>query len=246
MRANPYTAEQYLREYLLFHYGQRRDLCPFRFVPTPVLRFHTRLREECLRPVDSAGATRGLDIGCGVGRFTFELGCVVDQVLGIDSSAPFIAAARQMARRQSLTIPVKQTGREAVVRRLMLPRALRQSRVQFQVGDALNLRALDEKPFHVVAAINLLCRLPRPRQFLAQLGKWVLPGGQLLIASPYTWMEEWTAPNQWVTAKDMQALLCPQFRLVRRCDLPFLIREHRRKYQLGVSEVMVWERKKVR
>jgi hypothetical protein len=38
-------------------------------------------------------------------------------------------------------------------------------------------------------------------------------------------------------------LLRPHFRLARRGDLPFLIREHRRKYQLVVAEVFTFVRR---
>jgi hypothetical protein len=41
----------------------------------------------------------------------------------------------------------------------------------------------------------------------------------------------------------VQSLLRPHFRLARHGDLPFLIREHRRKYQLVVAEVFTFIRR---
>ncbi len=243
MTANAYETDRYLNEYLLFHYGEPRDLCPFRVVSPEALRFHARIREECLFPVRASGPTCGLDIGCGVGRFTFELGRVVDRALGIDNSTRFIQAARRMAKRRATAVQIKESGTQFVKRKVALPQPLRQSRVEFRIGDAQRLNALATQAFHVVAALNLLCRLPRPRRFLEQLRRIVLPRGQLVIASPFSWLEEHTPRREWLTSEEVQNVLQPHFRLVRRRDLPFLIREHRRKYQLVVSEVSVYLRR---
>lgn len=242
MTENPYESLRYLEEYLLFHYGQPRRVCPFPFIPSGLLRFHERLRRECLMPIRAAGPTRALDLGCGVGRFTFELGRVADRALGLDSSRRFVAAARRMARDKALTVQVGESGGQFGSRRLVLPHALRRSVVEFDTADALDLSALPEAAFQVVAAINLLCRLASPRRFLEQTPRVVAPGGQLLIASPFSWLKQYTPRRQWLTSLQVRLLLSPHFRLRRRRDLPLVIREHRRKYQLIVSEVLVFQR----
>ncbi len=244
-KPNPYETSRYLEEYLLFHYGSPRELCPFQFVPRQLMRFHERLRRECLLPLDRAapGPTRALDIGCGVGRFTFELGRVADQALGLDSSRPFVDAARRMARDKAVTVQVTDSGLQSLARRLVLPRALQRSQVQFDVGDALDLGALPGAAFQIVAAINLLCRLASPRRFLEQVPRLVAPGGQLLLASPNSWLEQYTPQDQWLPNRQVRQMLEPHSQLRRRLDLPLLIREHRRKYELVVSEVMVFRRR---
>ncbi|MGA2660936.1 MAG: methyltransferase domain-containing protein [Verrucomicrobiota bacterium] len=242
MTENPYETQRYLDEYLLFHYGQARRVCPFSFIGSELLRFHERLRRECLLPIRAPGSTRALDIGCGVGRFTFELGRVANRALGLDSSRRFVDAARRMARDKALTVRVSESGGQFMSRRLILPRALRSSVVEFDTADALDLSALPEAGFQVVAAINLLCRLGSPRRFLQQTPRLVAPGGQLLIASPFSWLEQHTPRGQWLTSRQVRLLLRPHFRLRRRRDLPLVIREHRRKYQLIVSEVLVFQR----
>ncbi len=243
MRADPYETTQYLQEYLLLHYGPPGELCAFPVVPRGWLRFHERLREEYLLPLHPGGDARGLDLGCAVGRFTFELGRVLDQVLGLDRSRLFIRTARQMAKRHALDVRVKDTGARFRSCRLALPKALRRGRVEFRVGDALDLAAFPDGAFQIISAINLIDRLPRPRQFLLQLPRLLAPGGQLLLASPFTWLEQYTPPREWLTSQQVQALLHPYFRLARHGDLPFVIREHRRKYQLGVAEVRTFIRR---
>jgi SAM-dependent methyltransferase len=243
VRANPYETARYLHEYLVLHYGRAAELCPFAAVPREWLHFHERLRREYVLPVRASGPSRGLDLGCAVGRFTFELGRVVSHVLGLDNSRAFIQAAQRLAKRHHLEVAVPESGAQVHLRRLVLPSALRRSRVEFQTGDALDLAALPDRAFHVVSAINLIDRLPRPRRFLRQLPRLLVPGGQLLLASPFTWLGQYTPSREWVTSQQVQALLRPHFRLARHGDLPFLIREHRRKYQLVVAEAFTFIRR---
>ena len=241
--ANAYETQEFVQQYLLFHYGAPRDLCPLRFIPLHQLRFHRRLLRECVLPISFAKPTRALDIGCAVGRFTFELGRVVDQVLGIDRSAAFIEAARQMAQSGGLPVRVKESGDSFKTRALKLPAELRRGSVGFQVGDAEDPALFSNPPAHLVAAINLICRLSCPRQFLARLERLVVPGGQLIVASPFSWLADYTSRNEWLTPRDVTAILRPHFRLIRRRELPFFIREHRRKYELVVSQVSTYVRR---
>ncbi len=105
------------------------------------------------------------------------------------------------------------------------------------------LAAFPDQAFQVVAAINLIDRLPQPRAFLRQLPRLLSPGGQLLLASPFTWLEAYTPCREWVTSDQVLELLRPDFRLARHGQLPFLIREHRRKFQLVVAEVFTFVRR---
>ena len=243
MRRNPYETRRFLEEYMLFHYGKPSDLCPFNFIPRDFLRFHERLRKECLRPVGKHPAIRALDIGCSVGRFSFELACVAHEVLGIDNSIQFIEAARAIARKKSVRLSVRESGDTFRKCNVTLPKPLGAGSVHFKVGSALNLLPFCTSPFQIVAAVNLLCRIPFPRKFLQELSSIVAPGGQLILASPYSWLEEYTPRKEWLTPKQAEQILRPHFRPAKRCEIPFLIREHGRKYQLVVSEVRTFVRR---
>ena len=95
---------------------------------------------------------------------------------------------------------------------------------------------------------NLLCRLPDPDAFLSRAASLVKSGGQLLLTTPFTWLEEYTPKERWIGGIDPERrseneLMCrleESFRLHRRIDLPFLIREHERKYQLGIALGTSW------
>lgn len=239
---NPYESRAYLDQYLLFHWGQPRDLHPIPFIPPGELQFHQRIVDECILPVSFGHPTHGLDIGCAVGAFTFELGRVVDHVVGVDNSHAFIEAARRMAECRRITVDIKEFGNRVKSRTLVLPSRLKNRRVEFRVGDATDPALFGCPPVHVVAAINLICRLPSPAVFLGQLHKLVVPGGQLILASPFTWLEKYTAPAEWLDSAKLTRILRPHFRLARHRELPFIIREHRRMYQLILSQVWTWVR----
>lgn len=107
--------------------------------------------------------------------------------------------------------------------------------------------------FDTILASNLLCRLPNPRKFLADIPNFLNPGGTLVLVSPYSWLEEYTPVSEWVGAvaeapnsgEEVKLILGhkgTKLELIHRQDMPFLIREHERKYQYGVSDCMVWRK----
>ena len=60
------------------------------------------------------------------------------------------------------------------------------------------------------------------------------------LATPLTWLEEFTPKENWLgddggAEKKLKELLSPFFKFEKKCDLPFVIREHRRKFQFSVS-----------
>ena len=80
------------------------------------------------------------------------------------------------------------------------------------------------------------------------------PGGQLILTSPYTWLEDYTPRENWLggnardgkprrTLDGLKGELAQSFELTRTLDLPFLIREHARKFQWSVAQASVWRRK---
>ena len=104
--------------------------------------------------------------------------------------------------------------------------------------------------FDIVLAANLLCRLPDPRVFLERVPHLVKPGGQLLLTTPFSWLEQFTARDHWIGGRDeaesveeLTRLLEPHFELKLSKDLPFLIREHARKFQWSVAWGTRWVRR---
>lgn len=99
--------------------------------------------------------------------------------------------------------------------------------------------------FDRVHAANLLCRLSEPERLLENLPSLVKSGGELVLATPCTWLEEFTPSVNWPmnsTFEWLLSTLTPAFSLLRRADEPFLIRETARKFQWTTSLVTVWRR----
>jgi putative 4-mercaptohistidine N1-methyltranferase len=249
MSATDYESTRLLDEYLLFHYGEPERLLPWAEGPRGALEFPRRCVEETLAPGDLPPTARALDLGCAVGRASFELSRHCAEVVGIDYSRTFITAARALARGESLAYRVKETGDWHEPAEARLPAGVNPERVRFEVGDAHAVRE-DVGDFDVVLACNLLCRLREPRLLLARLPRLVRPGGWLVLTTPHSWMEEFTAKESWLGARQrgeaplavIEASLAPAFALERHRDLPFLIREHARKFQWSVAEASVWRR----
>ncbi|MBX3681586.1 MAG: SAM-dependent methyltransferase, partial [Thauera sp.] len=93
------------------------------------------------------------------------------------------------------------------------------------------------------------------RRFLADVPRRLKPGGLLLLASPYTWLEEHTKREEWIggfkkdgesytTLDGLKDLLAADFELVQGPQaVPFVIRETRRKHQHTLSELTVWRKR---
>ncbi|MBL6764738.1 MAG: putative 4-mercaptohistidine N1-methyltransferase [Verrucomicrobiae bacterium] len=250
--ADFYESDRAVSEYLFFHYGNPSDLLPWDFGPDNGLNYPARCADLLdLSTPSSVG--RALDLGCAVGRSTFELARHCGEVLGIDYSLRFIeeASALCAAGERAYRYVVEGTiVREAVAK---VGDGIDRSRVSFRQGDAGDLPDGLGR-FDVVLMANLLCRLPRPREALAQIAALIETGGQLLITTPCTWMEEYTPRENWLggfvregnevrTLDSLHEILGRDFELEERRDLPFLIREHERKFQWSVAEGTRWRRR---
>ncbi len=75
-----------------------------------------------------------------------------------------------------------------------------------------------------------------------------------MLVSPYSWLEEYTPKANWIgavvksgvdmySADALNVILSVDFDKVDETDMPFLIREHVRKFQWGCSHAVVWRRK---
>ncbi len=247
-----YETDRAASEYLLLHYGTK--WLPEGIASEAALNFPARCVSQCLDAANLPGAARALDLGCAVGRSTFELASVCQEVIGIDYSKSFVSIAENLRRRGSLKFQIATEGDLTIPATAKVPSGINRSRLRFEQGDATKLRnGLGQ--FDVVLMANLIDRLYDPRRCLEQMGGLVKAGGRLVITSPYTWLEEYTPRRNWLggfvrngrsvsTLQGLTDALRPWFVRESRRDLPFLIREHARKFQLGIAEATVWRRRR--
>lgn len=139
-----------------------------------------------------------LDAGCAVGRLSFELARHAELVIGIDRSAGFVLAARELARGNRLDYELLSEGELYESRAARLPADLPGQRVEFLVADALAL-PFPAGLFRTAASLNLLDRVPLPRLHLAELDR-VSSKTQatLLLADPWSWAAGPAQPEEWL------------------------------------------------
>lgn len=239
MSDNIYETDKLVSEYLLFHYGTPDQILGWDHGPVSALGFPVRIAEQ----FSPGRADRALDLGCAVGRSTYELSRSAEEVIGIDFSQAFVEAATRMGLEKRATVERLEEAGITTPVELCLPARVGQP--VFEQGDAMDLRG-DLGSFDRVLAANLLCRLPEPQRLLDRLPELVRPGGELVLTTPCTWLEEFTPPGNWPaggTLAWLQRELAPAFLLEDRRDEPFLIRETARKFQWTVALLTRWRRR---
>lgn len=243
-----YETERMLSEYAEFHYGDTYYDVP---------NFPRALARIAIEAMGDRPARKALDLGCAVGRATFELAEHFQQVTGIDFSARFINLGVQLASQGVIRYAIADEGdlvlyRERQLADLDLGDVA--DRVEFFQGDACNLKD-NITGFDLIVAANLIDRLYDPGLFLRDIHQRLNPGGILLIASPYTWLEEHTEKDKWLggfkqdgenvtTLDGLKGALLPHFDLMQAPrQVPFVIRETSRKFQHTLSDVTLWLRR---
>jgi len=241
-----YETDTLVTQYLEFHYGPEA---------LGVANFPRACAAAAVRHLPVERRRKCLDIGCSVGRSAFEFAREFAHVDAIDFSARFIRSGVRLQDGGELHYEVPIEGDLNVARSVSLDGlglAGVGDRVAFTQGDACNLKSL-YTDYDLVFAGNLIDRLYDPSLFLDLIGGRVLPGGLLVITSPYTWLEEYTPKSKWLGGRrehgeplggfdGLSRILEDRFELVDRIDVPFVIRETARKHQHSIAEMTVWRR----
>ncbi|XP_020368585.2 uncharacterized protein LOC109913482 [Rhincodon typus] len=254
-RENVYETQRALNEYLLFHFGSSQELSLYINDTVALQNFPQRCAQECLKyfTQQSGVPNRALDIGCAVGRASFEMARVFQEVVGIDYSLSFVSACNQLKEKGQLPYCALTEGELGTQHMAVVPTDIDRTRCFFRQGDACNLSS-DLGSFGCVLAANLICRLPDPFAFFHRLPELVAPGGILVITSPYTWLEEFTPKSRWLGGyKDvsgnevrgfdtMKRVFSPHFELLAEKNEPIVIRETARKHQWTMAHMTIWRR----
>lgn len=188
---NVYETDELIAQYCEFHYGSE-NFGVKNFCLNSVELIKTYLKD---------GKTKkALDLGCSVGRSTFELAKIFDEVVGIDFSANFINVGVKLKIYDSLIYKVKKEGdifEEKSVSLKSLSLEQIKEKVTFMQGDACNLKDI-YTDFDLVFCSNLIDRLYYPQKFLDDIPLRINKNGLLVLLSPYTWMEDYTPKENWL------------------------------------------------
>lgn len=244
---NIYETNKLVSSYLHFHYGESYF---------GVNNYPVACIDACMSYLQDAQKQKALDLGCSVGRASFELARYFDHVDGIDFSARFIQHGFRLQEDGCIRYTIPTEGELVVYKECDLTELDYQGvkhKVEFIQGDACNL-----KPgfcgYDLIFCGNLIDRLYDPLRFLKTIPARLNRGGFLALVSPYTWLEEYTEKSKWLggiklngenftTLDGLKQALLGQFDLVDTRDIPFVIRETQRKFQHTVAQMTVWQRK---
>lgn len=244
---NVYETNELISQYLEFHYGDEYFDVP---------NFCVNGVRQCLTEIQPHQTAKVLDIGCSVGRASFELAKTFDHVDAIDFSARFIQQAYSLTEQGEKRYTIRTEGDLVDFKSVTLELLGYQDvadKINFVQGDACNLKP-QFNGYDLIYASNLIDRLSEPKRFLSTIHERINEGGYLIIASPYTWLEEYTDKANWLggikvhgenftTLDGLTETLIPHFELVAVKEIPFVIRETKRKYQHSISEMTIWRKR---
>ena len=246
---NMYETDDLVSQYMAFHYGESHF---------GVENYPAKCAALCIEGMQDQPREKALDLGCAVGRTTFELARSFDRVTGVDLSSRFIDSANTLKEQGKLGYFHRDEGElgelvQANLEEFGLCKA--RDKVDFLVEDASALGS-HHVDYDLIFAGNLIDRLRDPAGCLGKLHRYLKPGGLLVISSPYTLLTEHTPRAKWIGGfmKDgrqiqvfdgLRSCLEPHFRLDKApIDVPFVIRETRRKFQHTIAEMSFWRRHK--
>ena len=249
IKMNVYELDSAVSQYIEFHYGETYFNVP---------NFPVTCIEHCMKAAGDVPRARALDLGCATGRSSFELARHFEQVDAIDFSARLIQAPSELQASGIQRYAIQDEGDIVTYKEISIEDLGYQGikdNVTFMQGDACNL---PEKftNYDLVFAGNLIDRLYDPDKFLQLIKSRIRSGGVLVLTSPYTWLEEFTERKNWLggykadtgenftTLEGIAAALEPEFTPIDKpIDVPFVIRETRRKFQHTVAELSAWKKR---
>jgi len=245
---NTYETDELVSQYLEFHYGDEYF---------GVKNFPKACVDTIFKQAKEKTFNRALDLGCAVGRSSFELAKKIQQIDAIDFSQNFINNAQHLAENGMIRYSITDEGALSISKNVSLDDLgliNTAKRIHFTQGDACDLNTnLDQ--YDLIFAGNLIDRLNNPKDFLSSINKRINMGGLLVLTSPYTWLEEFTPVKNWVggyqaegksktSLEGLSDILKDNFdQYAKPIDIPFVIRETSRKYQHTIAQMTFWERK---
>lgn len=244
----PEPARALLGTYMDFHYGDARD-APAALGPAADPRAFWAALLAAAVPGAERKYERVLDLGCSVGRYTFELARVSRLAVGIDTDFSRVYLAEQMRRCQTVSYERKARGRlfEKAAASYATPR-----NAGFLVADALDppFRA---GCFDLVAALNLVDSVALPLVLLAQMDALLACGGVMILCAPYEWRLEICDRSEWLETEEVPGPVMLRsilegtmleragfsYRVCGECpDVPWVLRNSDRHWSLYLAHLV--------
>jgi len=245
---NTYESDPEIANELEFHYGESYF---------NINNFQKSCIDAIFDACEGRQFKKVLDIGCSVGRSSFEIAKRIGSdacVDAVDFSTRYIRNALNLRDHQNLRYLITEEGditqlKKVSLKELKLDGPL--ATIDFTQGDAVNLKPI-YTGYDLVFAGNLIDHLYEPATFLKSIHKRMNAGGILVITSNYDWDESRTKRKNWLggikvngenktTLDGLHEVLSDHFdELTPPSDIPFIIRKTARKYEQGMAQITYW------
>ncbi len=196
-----------------------------------------------------------LDIGCSVGRTSFELAKTFDHVDGVDFSARLIQQGVKLQREKSIRYALVDEGEivnyhEIQCETLDLPEG---KNILFSQGDASNLKAHFTR-YDLVLAQHLIETHYDPAAFFKHIHQRINPQGLLIVVTDFHFNESVITKNKWfggikVNGENMTGeeglsqLLSAHFEYLGQDELTQELALNTRNVALSKKQLSVWRLK---
>lgn len=143
-----------------------------------------------------------LDIGCAVGRLTFELTKTHDRAVGIDTSLSFIKAARNLMIQKHLEFDLIMEGEITERRSSDLDPDFEFENAEFIVADAMALPFRSDR-FVMASSVNILEKVPDPLLHFSEAHRVMdKTNARFLFSDPFSWDKTVSSPNLWLGGRN--------------------------------------------
>lgn len=152
--------------------------------------------EQGLLQVDGCVQGPIIDLGCAVGRTSFELAALDEIVLGVDLNFSMLRLAGSVLKEGRVRYQKRRLGLVYETRSFPAPFG-NSHRVDFWACDATCL-PFASGTFNFGACINLLDCVHSPYDHLKELARLLKPHGQAILSTPYDWNVNATPTAAWI------------------------------------------------
>lgn len=247
LRNDVYETDPIVAQNCEFHYGDDYF---------EVENYPEKIAQISLAAMQGREKKKALNIGCKVGRSSFELAVEFDFVTGLDATARNFKIALEMKDKGYMLYALAKEGEiQSFHERRLTDLGLDgvRHKVDFFQADVSNL--IDRyKGYDLILVDDIIDRIYNPIKFLESVHLRVNFGGLLILSSSYDWQEGYTERKNWIggfkkagenvsTLDGLKHYLEPNFKLLMKPkEVPYVIREGERKFQYCIAELTIWER----
>ncbi|MBI9019126.1 MAG: 5-histidylcysteine sulfoxide synthase [Phycisphaerae bacterium] len=247
IRTDHYESNPIIAQNCEFHYG------PQYF---NVDNYPKTIANIAIEAMGNTPKHKALDIGCSAGRCSFELANAFDHVTGLDFSARSIKPAVDFQKNGYLQYILTDEGQLISYHQKQLEDFDFDNlvdKVEFFQADPSNLKSL-YTGYDLILTSNLT-EMYDPQKFLETIHTRIKPGGLFVLASSYSWNEDFTEKTKFLGGfrKDGEPytawqaitdILKPYFGLIGEPqDIQLVKRDTSRKFQHEIAQVAIFKLK---